>query len=1495
VITTPDEVILCALVRASEDGVGLRLVPTSFTLPTDNVRMLSVVGNAAGRVFMGGDDGCLYEMTYQGLIENSNLVSVEDRLARFYDEGVQLPNVLTADDSTSLAEELLSLGKRTWNSLSSSASEQDDFRPRKCRKLNRTSSSWMSVLLPDIILKAGSLLFGKTSTGGAKIVRLLVDEDRECLYTLGSDGWICSFDLSDESSIKLCAVMKTPTTARLYLEAVSRGQMLPPHSSPIRFPGGGSAAQAGVGGMEGARAILKAADLRNDRSGHGDVLKPISIHLVPPTESSRLTLMAVTTGGLRLYLSSLSSNVLSSGPAASSARNGNGNPLAPSPRLTLCHIRSPPPPSDELPELPTRMAGSIKPRVKGVVRVDASFYKQGLYVAATEKNSAGDMIVAVCPDSVARETESLEVITNPRQEKKTLVVPTGVAETISTPMTSAYGDSANNADAVLPGGIVWDIAPVTDQETPVMKLTTSSQTPTDSELDIGLPPAYFPPAKIQALSKSPTRLANGDHSSAGGTAVVSRNSDLATSALKVLGNVLTNALLSRPIRQGISFQEPTDDAGLVAEVGLRANYRLSQRHGSEGFSTTAGESLDRRSTSETSRPSKSARLRPWLLRPAAVPLNQISTQHVEQSREVVALNAGGLHYFGFNSTLGNLADSLLAAGENVANDPTITDIFKSYSYKEGCAMCLALAIGCGPTSGSAGFSDTVRSRATAAALARAYIPRLVAHDQVPGASNRVVSSTLTPSDPLLPSGYDFNPSALSEGLTCLFSRLVRPIWNKPAVVVTEGRTIKQPWSTKTWPTPAKVEVLLDKKTLEDIRAPMQNLLGLMKKVFSRALQSVPGMPERHDYSMEIDGENGEGQYLTKSLQYQNHLLAASGRVANHLNPAEAENLARLIEEKNIHSLYRLLARVVQLLNLMSLLQRVQDMNELNEIDWGLLHGLTIRQLVQTSDGQDRLESLLNELVTASASERAGLTPSAQADKLADLFAEQCYLFFSPGSRSAYLGLRLAGDALQQAYSSPRRLSLAKQAADHLRSAAKHWHSAPLVTGRILHAKEQDTSDQIALRAMQYGSPLAKAVDALMQLEDVASVVEVCLLTASNFKGGRSVGQDSPVNFVTRDGSSPYAFPWEQQLYHKRREQEPPNTASSRGQASSPSQVVPYGGSVNAKDAVVTCYALIFHHLSSLLNSRSSLGDNMVSACAASGEEDFLHAFFLHLLESNHADTLLRIDSPALVAWLRNRKEPDLSWRYYNVQGQHFSAGQVSWERANDANLPLSLEERIEYLARAFNSFTAAMEAGPQTDYSSFGSTEDIAQKAKEVGDTLNIARLQSRILRAVDSLKSDSMTDLTKESLQRLSTSLVPVSELYNDIAAAFGLFEYCLLILHACRHDDLHQIRNLWKNVICEEVLPCATRNETVYNHLQGFVGDIGLGSEVKFLSAAEAANSVPVFESGDWTKLVEARVVSVGKELYGTGGDYVFPVDYLLSLLEGTYRVFVSSLFVV
>jgi nuclear pore complex protein Nup155 len=1136
-----------------------------------------------------------------------------------------------------------------------------------------------------------------------------------------------------------------------------------------------------------------------------------------------------------------------------------------------------------------------------LARVDASWYRLGVFVVALKKDSKhypssnattntnggkviGNMILTASADSVARlqtikPTENGGSATPTTSTTTTAiekyVTPGGIAEVLSMPMSSAYGSSAMGGDdfPFLPGGRVWDISDTCASESTLLRLALNSKTPTDSELGVGMVPAYFPKSKI----RSSTFGGSGSSSSGDRQMVAATSRSTSSVAL----TVFTNILLSRPIRHGITVQTPSLElAGTAAGGGVgHVTYRISKRTGCQGFSLTAGE--EKSSTSATrSTSSMSARLSPWLLRPAVVPLNPLAIQHLlPTSNHTIALNAGGLHYFGVQSAMRSLAEALMTAGVNVKTDDSVTKFFTSYGYKEGCAMCLMLAIGCGPSN-----DDEVKDRATRAALQRAFVPKLVLlTDDAPRTS---------PQDPLIPHGYEYKPSALCESVGVVLARLLRPVWHKPAVVVTEGRVIKRLGASKTRTTPVKVELLLDDASLEEIRKPLYALQALMKDVFSPAIKTIPGVGRQPDDNMDVENENGQEHFLTRALEYQMHSRAGSG--SNHqLRPYEAEEIARLTEERIIHSYYRLLSRSVQLLSLLSHLRRAQSMPELPEVEWGLLHGISIAQLVQTRDGQERLEGLLNSLITSASTDTKSATPSADANQLANLFAEQCYHFFSPGSRFAYLGFRSANDAFACPPNSSRRAVRVKEAVAYLKQAARHWFSPPLITGRILRTREKEGYANIAERASRFDSPLAKAVTLLIQLGEVSGVVDICLLTACNFTGKKLPVSDSS-DLMFREHVSNNILPWEQGLYHKRRDPSEANVSGGNSESSSNSNSLALGTTVTGKDAVDTCYALVFSNLSKLLNSADfHVGESMVSVCAASSDKDFLQAFFAHLLESNHKDTLLRIDSPELEKWLATQKsEPDLLWKYYVVQRKHVQAGEVAWNRATDATADLHLSDRIECLVRSLDSYSMGLNRSQQNDtnawqWSTPGKApaqvnhDELQRSATQAKETLDVARLQSRVLHTIQSSKYD----IQEEDIKKLNYTLVAVSELYNEYAHPMNMYESCLMVLYTCRHDDTNHIQMLWKSIFCEEVLPCSTRSEQVYRFLQSLPeNSMYTNSDITLLPEnATAEDSQPLFESGLWMQKLEGRIISLGKEVYGKGADYVFPVDFVAFCLEG------------
>jgi len=368
-----------------------------------------------------------------------------------------------------------------------------------------------------------------------------------------------------------------------------------------------------------------------------------------------------------------------------------------------------------------------------------------------------------------------------------------------------------------------------------------------------------------------------------------------------------------------------------------------------------------------------------------------------------------------------------------------------------------------------------------------------------------------------------------------------------------------------------------------------------------------------------------------------------------------------------------------------------------------------------------------------------------------------------------------------------------------------------------------------------------------------------------------------------------------------------------------------GVEVTAADALRTCHAVLFHHLTRLLDSASSgagageavssSADRMVAVCCASPDLNFLHSLFEHLLSTDRVGVLLRIDSEALELWLTNvRGDPDLLWRYYVVHHRYVAAGDVMWKRSSTAEQRVSLDERIECLTRAGSSYRDAAEKGADRvvrDMSRFGypnggaaavaggpgdalashpgaspSREELNRRLVQIREQLDVANLQRRVLNGAG--EADS---LDAAGLDRLRNSLVNATNLYNDYAAPLSLYDLCLLLMRTCNLNEPDHVATLWRSILSEEVLPCQTRSGPVRAFLNEMAGGGMVQDDCDLLGDGDAGDpSVTLFEDGKWIPRLKDRVISVGRELYGKGADYTFPLQLLVNSLEGLRFVYGS-----
>ncbi|CAB9503985.1 pore complex protein NUP155 [Seminavis robusta] len=1474
VVTTADEAILCALAEPSDNDSqwtnngealmhrngSLRLVPTLFNVPTDRVRMLSVCGTSDGRIFLGGEDGCLYEMTYEIPINNhsggsfnaTRANTVDQQLEQFYDHGEIIPPTIKDESKKMLNNWALANGKRALSAILPGRSSSGQ-RPRKCRKLNHSKQipASVSALVPEFLTKATSLVLGagKSPSKGGSIVKMLVCEERSCLYTLGSKGWICAFSLKSKDQnnpAKLLAVMNTPEVARLYLDAVARQRINPP-SSEIAF---GSSAPHGVGGMDGARQILSLSKLGESAA---NVLVPISLHVVPQKESSKITLIAVTRGGLRYYISSLSSHALNSGPPRSTALTMATG------KLTLCHIRAPPPlvPSDRSQDMVIAMDGDQRLAMGGFVprvglsgklpNVDASFWGDGSTVLAirktknqqsrshqgTPEDSFGDQVVAMSSDFVLRKST-----TTTGGIIKT-VPAGGVSETLSLPL--GQRPSADDSGASLPGGIVSDIAQLAPLDSHVLKLALHSRTPTDTELSVGLVPEFVPGES--RASRSSKKAQDAKQS---GEVALRRNVSLTSSALMVAMNVIPSLILSRPLRSTIPFQNTISGATQLSRAVPR-RFRISNRRGVGGFSLSSADMPSREKPSSSQL--KSPRLNPWLLQPAVAPLNQLSIQHLLPKKQMVVMNAGGLHYFQFSSVLSAFEKALRSAGENVETDECVSSFFKGYGYAEGFAMCAVLASGMGGLSLAA--NNDLKLLAERAALFRmnkSSLKNVVAGDV------GFIPESAPGMDQLLPSGYSFEPSSLLCGINKVVARLLRPVWHKPLVVVTEGRTVVLEWSSTRRLTPAKVEFLLDGHTLSQIQNDVNAMAELMKRWFSETIEFVPGVLTKQSHVMDIE-EDGTLQTLamTEAQSRQSQLWQNTNNA--QLPDKEKDRIARLTEQRKLHSLYRLVSRSNQLLRLFSLLVRAHETRGLPEVEWGYLHGLTVSQLALSRDGQDRIDKLVNQLIVADEVSQEQLVPSNEADNLAAEFSTQSYLFFSPGSYYAYLGLSFGRRAKAQHPTSPLYTELTVKAAKHFYEASKHWHNSALVCGHSLHTKEQDGYVVVVQSAQAGGSPVAKAAAMLASLRQVDALVDVCLQTAKNFtasNGGR------------RDRHVKRKLAWESELYHHK-----------RPEATNGSTPKVLGKNVTSKDAITTCRSLIFYHITMALKNPGdyALGVQMLSRCASETDKEFLHELFGVVAESGHSETLIKVRSNALEEWL-SLNNRDLLYSYYTEFGRLSEAGNIAFQDGTDNTKPTPLAKRLESLTRAFGAYESA--AGSQGNRGNFYHVQnEFTQKRDQARDWFDMGKLQSRILEELSRQTTEQF-----DEREELSFNLVDASRLF-DVASKHGLSHICVLLMAQCGSDDNIHVLTMWRNVFCGWIFVIATRNEDLRQWLIQFHAEYSKDPLVELVTGT-SESTIPLFEEGKWAQILEQKMISLGREVLTAGAAKYVPVESLLRELE-------------
>ncbi|GMF46949.1 unnamed protein product [Phytophthora fragariaefolia] len=246
-----------------------------------------------------------------------------------------------------------------------------------CRKVAHTSS--YAQYLPKFLAGLAS--------APAKVVDLCVDHARHILYVLHDDAQVGVFDLGPDGdeTRAVCAVNLLADGAKY--------------------------------ARENRRTRVSCPDERLFQpavAGAPNPLKVVALAVVPPDESKVVTLVAVTSNGIRFYLTAFSRRYAFAGAGAS------GRSKRPS-RLEILHIRLPPPAIALRDAPPYHAKEGMQPGYapgKSPSAVHAAFHRKGVFLCVEGRRDQQDQLVGIAHDPIS--TTALPVQTGLAARKPTI-------------------------------------------------------------------------------------------------------------------------------------------------------------------------------------------------------------------------------------------------------------------------------------------------------------------------------------------------------------------------------------------------------------------------------------------------------------------------------------------------------------------------------------------------------------------------------------------------------------------------------------------------------------------------------------------------------------------------------------------------------------------------------------------------------------------------------------------------------------------------------------------------------------------------------------------------------------------------------------------------------------------------------------------------------------------------------------------------------------------
>ncbi|XP_074787861.1 nuclear pore complex protein Nup155 isoform X3 [Athene noctua] len=209
-------------------------------------------------------------------------------------------------------------------------------------------------------------------------------------------------------------------------------------------------------------------------------------------------------------------------------------------------------------------------------------------------------------------------------------------------------------------------------------------------------------------------------------------------------------------------------------------------------------------------------------------------------------------------------------------------------------------------------------------------------------------------------------------------------------------------------------------------------------------------------------------------------------------------------------------------------------------------------------------------------------------------------------------------------------------------------------------------------------------------------------------------------------------------------------------------------------------------------------EQMLKLAQRSTDELFSIALYNWLIQVDLADKLLQVTAPFLEPYLvrmtkidQNKvRYMDLLWRYFEKNRNFSNAARVLAKLADLHSTEISLQQRLEYIARAILS------AKSSTAISSIAADGEFLHELEE---KMDVARIQLQIQ---DTLQRQySHHSSVQDAISQLDAELMDITKLYGEFADPFKLSECKLAIIHCADHADPILVQTLWQEIIEKEL----------------------------------------------------------------------------------------------